>query len=63
MIKNLVYFCPTFSHFFVMADGYQFSSKPADFRMLSVRSRQKIVYCFLGCSKGSNQVGEHTGIW
>ena len=36
MIKNIVYFFPTFPHFFVTADDYLFSSKPADLRMLSV---------------------------
>ena len=30
MIKNVVYFFPTFSYFFVMADDYLLSSHPAD---------------------------------
>ena len=40
MIKNVVYFIPTFSHFFLTADDYQFSSKAADFRILSVRTKR-----------------------
>ena len=40
MMKNVVYFFPTFSHFFVTADDYLFSSKPADLRMLSVRAER-----------------------
>ena len=40
MIKNVVYFIPTFSHFFLAADDYQFSSKAADFRILSVRTKR-----------------------
>ena len=35
MTKNVVYFFLTFSHFFIMADEYQFSSSPAVLRMLS----------------------------
>ena len=40
MIKNVVYFFSTFSHFFVTADDYQFSSKTADFRTLSVHAQR-----------------------
>ena len=29
--KNVAYFILTFSYFFVTADDYQYSSKPADF--------------------------------
>ena len=61
MIKYILYFFPTFPHFFMTVDDYLFSSKPADLRMLS-GLRQKIGYCLLGCSNGSNQVGNHTGI-
>ena len=38
MINNVVDFFPTFSHFFVTADDYQYSNKAADSRMLSVRA-------------------------
>ena len=40
MIKNVVYFFPTFSHIFVMADDCQFSNKAADSRMLSVHAKR-----------------------
>ena len=40
MIKNVIYFIPTFSHLFVTADKYQFSSKAADFITSSVRAKR-----------------------
>ena len=40
MIKTVVYFFPTSCPFFVTADDYQFSSKDADFRTLSVRAKR-----------------------
>ena len=49
MIKNVVYFFPTFSYFFVMADDYLFSSHPAD---LSI---DNIVWLDLADTKISSQ--------
>ena len=40
MVKNVAYFFPTFSHFFVTADDYQFSNNAADSRTLSVRAKR-----------------------
>ena len=49
MIKNVVYFFPTFSYFFVTADDYLFSSHPAD---LSINN---IVWLGLANTKISSQ--------
>ena len=40
MIKNDFYFFPTFPHFFVTADDYQFSNMAANSRTLSVRTKR-----------------------
>ena len=53
MIKNIVYFFPTFSHFFVTAADY-----PEHGLFLL-----KVLLLFNAMFNDSNQVGGHTGIW
>ena len=56
-MKNVVYFIPSFS-LQQMTTNFQA-------RLLTSKrccSCQKIVYCLLGCSNDSNQVGDHTEI-
>ena len=74
MIKNVVYFFPTFSHFFVTAADYQFWKVPATPRARSVRAKSlfivfwnvRMIACFedfvcVPCCRNDNDVTTYKG--